>query len=352
MSRRSLPQPSPAQPSPTQPSPTRRRRTAAVAVTTAVVLAVTGCSRGESRDAAAAAEPFAEPVTITNCDRETTYDAPPQRIVSMNDHVTETLIQMGAGDRIVGMGYGESTDVLPEVADRFHAIPSLAEEYPTAEQIRDLEPDLVVGGMRSAFDEKEGRSRDALDAAGIPTFLFSEYCGEGFSDIALLENDFAQLGRILAVEEGAEQLTERITDGLDAVRGKLDAAGVADVPTFFYDGGEAEPVTIGGVGIGHLIGRYAGAANVFPEGDRPYLATSWEVIGERAPEAVVVLDYGETSAEDKIRHLEAQPIMATTPAIREGRIVTVPLADFFESSRMVTSVETIAAALHPDAVED
>lgn len=324
-----------------------------IALSTLVVagVALTGCSRGEAIESSGEGETFAEPVTITNCEREATFEAPPQRIISMNDHVTETLIQMGAGDRIVGMGYGEQNDVLPEVAEQFHAIPSLAEEYPTWEQIIDLDPDMVVGGMRSAFDEKEGRSRDALEAQGISTFLFSEYCGEGFPGLGMLDTDFEQLGRVLGVEDGAEALTERITGDMNEVRESLDEAGVSGIPTFFYDGGEAEPTTIGGVGVGQLIGEYAGADNIFTEGEKPYVKTTWEILGERQPEAIVVLDYGATSAEDKVAYLRNQPIMSTTPAVREDRIVVVPLSDFFESSRMTTSTETIARALHPQAFE-
>ncbi|MGX1768170.1 ABC transporter substrate-binding protein [Dietzia sp. NPDC055343] len=326
-------------------------RKSRITLSTLVVagVALTGCSRGEAIESSGGGETFAEPVTITNCEREATFEAPPQRIISMNDHVTETLIQMGAGDRIVGMGYGEQNDVLPEVAEQFHAIPSLAEEYPTWEQIIDLEPDMVVGGMRSAFDEKEGRSRDALEAQGISTFLFSEYCGEGFPDLGMLDTDFEQLGRVLGVEDGAEDLTERITRDMNEVRESLDEAGVSGIPTFFYDGGEAEPTTIGGVGVGQLIGEYAGADNIFTEGEKPYVTTTWEILGERQPEAIVVLDYGATSAEDKVAYLRNQPIMSTTPAVREDRIVVVPLSDFFESSRMTTSTETIARALHPQA---
>lgn len=325
------------------------KSTTALAALLITGVTVAGCSRDETQEGPAAGEAFPEPVTITNCERESTYEAPPQRIISMNDHVTETLIQMGAGDRIVGMGYGEQNDTLPEVAEQFATIPSLAEEYPTWEQIVDLEPDLVVAGMRSAFDEKEGRSRDALEAAGIDTFLFSEYCGEGFPDMSMLETDFSQLGSILAVEHGAEDLTDRITGEADAVRAKLDEAGVTGIPTFFYDSGEAEPTTIGGVGVGQLISEYAGADNIFSEGDKPYPTTTWEILGERAPEAIVVLDYGNTGAEDKVAYLRNQPIMSTTPAIRENRIVVVPLSDFFESSRMTISIDTIARELHPQA---
>ena len=327
-----------------------RRAARALAPLLVTVLVAAGCSRGDAVEAQASADPFTEPVTITNCEREATYTEPPQRIISMNHHVTETLVQMGVGDRIIGRAYVDrETEVLPEVADEVEAIPALAEEYPSWEQIRDLEPDLVVGGMRSAFDEKEGRSRDALEAAGIHTFLFSEYCGEGFPDVSLLETDFSQLGRILGVESGADELTDRIVGQLEEVRTTLDAAGVTGTPTFFYDSGEAEPMTIGGVGVGQLVGDYAGADNIFTEGDRPYLKTTWEILGERQPEAVVVLDYGATSAEDKIAYLRAQPIMSTTPAVRDERFVVVPLDDLFQSSRMVTSAQTIARELHPQA---
>ncbi|MGJ5667244.1 ABC transporter substrate-binding protein [Rhodococcus aetherivorans] len=329
-----------------------RDAAAVLAALTVATAALSGCSRGADTGATPPAAAFGEPVTITNCGRTATYDAPPQRIVSMNDHVTEILIQMGVGDRIVGMGYGEKDDPLPETAEQFRAIPSLAAEYPTYEQIRDLDPDLVVGGMRSAFDDKTGRGRDALEQAGIRTFLFSEYCGAGFSDIALLENDFAQLGALLGTEEQAAALTESITAELDAVRARLEQAAVAPVRTFFYDSGEAEPLSVGGVGIGNLIAEYAGADNITAEGPKPYFTTGWEVVGERAPEAIVVLDYGATSAEDKIAYLKNQPIVATTPAVRNDRFVVVPLDDFFESSRMVDSVATIARGLHPAAFTD
>ena len=328
------------------------RRKSRIALSTLLVagLALSGCSRGEALENSGGAEPFAEPVTITNCDREATFEAPPQRIITMNHHVTETLIQMGAGDRIIGRAYVDrDSEPLPEVADEVEAIPGLADEYPTWEQIVDLEPDMVVGGMSSAFDEKEGRGRDALEAEGISTFLFSEYCGEGFPDLSMLETDFDQLGRILNVEEQADALTNRIVGGIEDVRGALDEAGVEGTPTFFYDSGEDVPMTIGGVGIGQLVGEAAGADNIFTEGEKPYVKTTWEILGERQPEAVVVLDYGATSAEDKIAYLKQQPIMSTTPAVREDRFVVIPLDDLFQGSRMVTAVETIAHALHPQA---
>lgn len=312
------------------------------------VLVLAACSRGDAIEAGTETASFDEPVSITNCDVTQQFDAPPQRIVSMNDHVTEVLIEMGVADRIVGMGYRNATPT-PETADEFARIPGLADEYPTKEQILDLDPDLVVGGMRSAFNDKEGRARQSFTDTGIPTFLFSEYCGSGFPDIGMLETDYTQLGDVLGVEDAAKGVIDGVVAGLGEVQGDLD--GVTPTPTFFYDSGEDVPTTIGGVGVGQLIADYAGAANIFPEGERPYLDTTWEIIGERAPQAIVVLDYGDTSAQGKIDFLKSQPIMATTPAVQRDNFVVVPLDDFFESPRLVTSVDTIARHLHPDRFE-
>ncbi|ORI27376.1 iron ABC transporter substrate-binding protein [Rhodococcus sp. 1168] len=320
-----------------------------VAVGSAAALLFAGCSRGDSVDATSTGVAFEKPVSISNCDLTQQFDTPPQRIISMNDHVTEVLIEMGVADRIVGMGY-QNASPTAETADAFAGITGLADEYPTKEQILDLDPDLVVGGMRSAFNDKEGRSRESFAEVGIATFLFSEYCGSGFPDIGMLENDYTQLGEILGTEDAAKDVTDGVVSGLNAVGAKL--TGVAPTPTFFYDSGEDVPTTIGGVGVGQLIGNYAGAGNIFPEGELPYLKTTWEIIGERAPQAIVVLDYGDTSAQAKIDFLKSHPIVATTPAVRSDNFIVVPLDDFFESPRLVTSVDTIAHALHPDRFQD
>lgn len=323
-------------------SPTR-----AVVVLIATALMAAGCSKGEATENSASTESFAQPVSITNCDRELVFDSPPQRIVSLNGHVTEALIEIGAGDRIVGRAYSDNPPTA-ETAEQFNKIPSLSDTFPSAEQILDVDPDFVVDGMTSAFNEKQGRSRDAFAEKGINTFLFSEYCGTGFPDIGLLENDYTQLGRVLGVEDSARAVAEQISSGLDAVRASIGDA--APVSAFFYDSGEDVPTTIGGVGVGQLVAEYSGVTNIFSEGAKPYIDASWEAVAERAPQAIVVIDYGDKTADQKIDFLRSQPLMATTPAVAQNRFVVVPLADLFESSRLVRSAQTIASAFHPGAV--
>ncbi|MDI9914717.1 ABC transporter substrate-binding protein [Rhodococcus sp. IEGM 1379] len=320
--------------------------TRTIAALIAVALVTAGCSKGDSAESSTGAESFAQQVSITNCDRELTFASPPQRIVSLNGHVTEALIEIGAGDRIVGRAYSDNPPTA-ETAEQFNTIPSLSDTFPSAEQILDVNPDFVVGGMTSAFNEKQGRSRDALAEHGINTFLFSEYCGTGFPDIGLLVNDYTQLGRVLGVEDSARTVAEQISTGLDEVRTSVDHA--APVSSFFYDSGEDVPTTVGGTGVGDLVAEYSGVTNIFAEGPKPYFKTTWETVAERAPQTIVVIDYGDKTADQKIDFLRSQPLMATTPAVQQNRFVVVPLADLFESSRLVRSAQTIATAFHPGA---
>ncbi len=292
------------------------------------------------------AEATAFPLTISNCDLEVTFEQTPARIVSMNDHVTEVLLALGAGDRIVGMGYADATP-LPEFAEEWKKIPALGDPYATKEQLLDAEPDLVVGGMTSAFSEDEGRSRESLQQAGINTFKFTEYCGRNFS-LDLLAEDYRQLGQILGVPDKAEALVASVVDPLEQIAQQVSAA--EPVPTFLYDSGDADPVTVGGTGVGQLITSYAGGANIYSEGERPYLATTWETIVERNPQAILVLDYGETTAEQKIEFLKNQPLLKQTDAVKNDRFIALPLDDFFESPRLVRSVRTLAHFLHPELV--
>src|SRR3546814_9336147 len=58
---------------------------------------------------------------------------------------------------------------------------------------------------------------------------------------------------------------------------------------------------------------------LFRSGTKPYIDASWEAVAERAPQAIVVIDYGDKTAEQKIDFLRAQPLMATTPAVQQNR---------------------------------
>lgn len=312
-------------------------RSAAAWLVAAALLLLTGC-------APAAPERAAGGTRIDNCGRTQTFAAPPQRVVSLNQHATEVLIALGLGDRLVGTAYPDDQAPPESVAAEYAQVPLLAEKYPSFERLLAAEPDLVVGGYASAFDETEGRGRDVLADAGIPTLLLSESCTEGPAGMDTLLADLAMFGEVLGLRAGADRLAGEIRGRVEAVQRRL--AGVEPVDVFVYDSGEQAAFTLGGHGVGHDALRRAGGRNIFADVPAGFTEVSWEQVAERAPEAVVLVDYLGAPVAGKRAYLEGHPLASGTPAVRDGRFSTIPLVELTEGIRFPDAVERLARDLH------
>ncbi|MFC7621171.1 ABC transporter substrate-binding protein [Microlunatus sp. GCM10028923] len=287
----------------------------------------------------------AAPVTVQNCGVTTIYPEPPKSILAMNVTAVETMIMLGAGDRLIGR-QTETDDPrpVPEAAAAFDRLEVLGKANLSGEKIADLGPELVVAGW-DLFDEDEGRSRDQLRGYGIDTFGFTEYCAGGFAGFETLEKDLRDLGAILGQSDRAEKLITDLRGRLEQARSGLD--GVQPVRTFYYDSGTDAPYTPGGPGVLSFIADQAKAPSVINDGQRPFVTASWEQVADQQPEVIVILDYPYSgTVADKIKILEANPVMATTPAVRQRRYVTLGLYDTFEGVRIPGAVEHLAEAVH------
>ncbi|WP_399495056.1 hypothetical protein [Streptomyces sp. P9(2023)] len=134
------------------------------------------------------------PYTVANCGVKTTYQAPPKRAVTMNQHVTEVMLALGLEKSLVGTAYLDDR-ILPAYKKAYDAVPVLAKEYPSKEALLAANPDFVYGGYASAFDAKAGRGRDDLKATGIDSRLNMEYCPSGASSLADLYREVDEVAR-------------------------------------------------------------------------------------------------------------------------------------------------------------
>ena len=100
--------------------------------------------------------------------------------------------------------------------------------------------------------------------------------------------------------------------------------------------------------------EHAGGVNIFNDLDTTWATVSWETVVERAPEVIVINDYGDTTLEEKIAQLKENPALATVPAIQNDRIISVKLCEVFASSMTGDTVEKFARALrdHYDDFND
>ncbi|MFD8922489.1 ABC transporter substrate-binding protein [Streptomyces sp. NPDC059569] len=327
----------------------RRRRALTSAAISAVLLPLAACGGATSTDAkdgAPAAPGF--PYTVTNCGVKTTYQAPPKRVVTMNQHVTEVMLALGLEKSLVGTAWLDDR-ILPAYEKAYKSVPVLAEEYPSKERLLAANPDFVYGGYASAFAAKDGRGRDDLQSAGIHTRLNVENCPKGRATLDDVYREVRETGRTFGVPDRAEKwiATARTTVTDTAALLK----GVEPLSVFVYDSGDKTAFTAGGTGIGNELITRAGGRNVFADLGKSFGDATWEQVVARKPDVIVIYDYGSTTVAQKKKRLLEDPVLKDVPAVRNKRFAVMPLSDVVLGVRAPDAIERLAAQLHPESVK-
>ncbi|MEU6486608.1 ABC transporter substrate-binding protein [Streptomyces sp. NPDC046887] len=325
-----------------------RSRAALRALTTAaLLLPLAACGGKDGDDGAAPAEKAAGfPYTVTNCGVKTTFDAPPQRAVALNQHATELLLALGLKEKMTGSAYLDDA-VLPAYKKDYDQVKVLAKEYPSKEVLLGANPDFVYGGYDSAFDKAQGRDRAGLEKSGIRTRLNTESCADRPVGMAQLRTEITELARTFGVPERGAKLIADEEKQVGAVRTRL--AETKPLKVFVYDSGEASAFTAGGQGIGNELISLAGGKNVFADVKKSFADVSWEQVVERKPEVVVIYDYGGTTVEQKKQQLLKDPALKDVPAVKNKRFAVLPLSSAVLGVRVGEAADALARQLHPDA---
>ncbi|WP_420448134.1 ABC transporter substrate-binding protein [Candidatus Palauibacter sp.] len=224
----------------------------------------------------------------------------PQRIVSLIPTVTETLFDLGAGDRLVGRTrWGVYPPAARRIADVGDGV------RPSLEAVLAREPDLVI-----LYDGEANReSRERLERLGVPTLALRHDTLED------LRRNVLRLGEIVGCPDGGRALADRIARGLDAVSRATEGRPPIRV---YYDAWADPPMTIGGGSFINALLTIAGGINVFGDLGPAAPRVSLEAIIDRDPERILV-----SVARDA---LHRPPDLATRhgweriPAVAAGRI--------------------------------
>ncbi|MEU5975122.1 ABC transporter substrate-binding protein [Streptomyces sp. NPDC047315] len=330
---------------PRKHQPARRRR-ALVAATALLPLALTAtaCSTTPEPDTKAGRAPAAGfPYTVDNCGVKTTYDAPPKRAVAMNQHVTEIMLALGLEKSLVGTAYLDDA-VLPEYRKAYESIPVVAKEYPSKEKLLSVNPDFVYGGYGSAFDAKDGRTRDDLKKAGIDTRLNLEYCTKQRTTMDDVYREVDEVARTFGVGDRGQKWIADARAAVAKAEGER-TKDAAPVPVFVYDSGDKTAFTVGGKGIGNELISRAGGKNVFADIDKSFGDASWEQVVARKPEIIVIYDYGATSVEQKKQRLLKDPALKDVPAVKNKKFAVLPLSDAVVGVRAPDAIAKLAPQL-------
>ncbi|MFK4064929.1 ABC transporter substrate-binding protein [Streptomyces sp. NPDC029674] len=309
----------------------------------ALLVPLAACSSTDSGgDAKPAAKAAGFPYTVTNCGVKTTYDAPPKRAVTMNQHTTEVMLELGLKDHIAGTAYLDDK-VLPKYEKAYDSIPVLAKEYPSYEKLLSANPDFVYGGYASAFLAGDGRSRSALAKSGIDSRLNVEGCAKKSVSMDDVYREVREVGSTFGVRGRAEKWVSGAKRELAATAKK--AKGRKPLSVFVYDSGDKTAFTAGGRGIGNDIIARAGGRNVFGDVDKSFSDASWEKVVERKPDTILILDYGATTVAQKKKRLLEDPALQDVPAVKNKRFAVLPLSDMVTGVRAPEAVRKLAAQL-------
>ena len=227
-------------------------------------ITLSGCGdTGPSQSAESVGAPSASSVVITDASgRSVSLDRPPARILSLVPTVTQILVELGAGDALVGR---TDYDTLPAVRE----LPSVGGGLqPNLELLLTIRPELVIrfGG---AQDPVTGT---ALDERDIPNITVRP---DRIEDVRTIVQ---QMGLIMGRQEAADSLVADLDRQLEDVRSRV--AG-ADRPRVAYVLGGTPPWVAGpGTFIADLL-DVAGGENVFKDLDGLYGPVSLEELVSR-----------------------------------------------------------------------
>lgn len=315
------------------------------------IIAILGACNAKDKPESAAQGEKVEPsqaekteITIENNGTTQVYTEAPKKAISLNQHVTEIMLALGLEDSMVGTAYLDDNIYEPLQA-AYDKVPVLAKQYPSKEQIIDAEADFLYGGWKSAFGEKGVGTQEELEALGIHTYLHtaSSMTKPTLEDIF---TDIRNIAKIFRVEDRGDALIAQMTKDVEAVRAKLPQNG-EELRVLVFDSGDKDVLTAGQNFMNELV-TIAGGKNIFGDVESGWTTVSKEDAVDRNPEVVVVVDYGETKAEQKINFLKNDPALKEMEAVKNERFVILPLSAASEGVRAAEAIQILAKGFFPE----
>ncbi|MEV5652661.1 ABC transporter substrate-binding protein [Nocardia sp. NPDC052254] len=323
-----------------------------------VTVSLAGCA-GRGDTAGPPAESRAGfPLTIQNCGRAVTVEAPPRRAVSLNQGSTEILLSLGLADRMAGTATW-TDPVRADLADANAKVPRLAENQPSLEAVLGAEPDFVAASFGGTLGTGGVADRDRFDQLGVPNYLSPTDCEGRTSSVNAdggrteplridsVYTEIRQLAAIFDVSDRGETLIASLQRRLDAATAATKNSGVR---LAFWFSDIRTPYMAGCCGSSGIIADATGTSNVFADTTDEWPQVGWESVADRDPDALVLADLSRRTIDgdgldSKIAFLQSHPVTQRMAAVREKRFVVVNGADLNPSLRTVDGVEKVAAAL-------
>jgi iron complex transport system substrate-binding protein len=285
--------------------------------------------------------------TVESCNRTVTFDAPPERAISNDVNLTEMMLVLGLADRMVGYtGISGWKTLDEEMRAGVEELPELSSKYPSKEVLVGAEADFFFAGWNYGMKVGGEVTPETLAPFGIKVYELTESCThimeKGRASIDDMYADLTNLGAIFGVEDTATTLIDGYKADLASFTDSLETGDPLRV--FVYDSGEDAPFTAGLYAMPTALIEVAGGVNVMDDFEKSWGIVTWEEVVERNPEVIVIVNYGEVTAEQKREFMMSNPAFADLDAVRNDRFVTLEYVEATPGPRNIQAIKTLADA--------
>lgn len=298
--------------------------------------------------AEALAEATKYPLTVQSCNRQVTFKEAPKHAVSHDINMTQMMLALGLKSRMAGYsGVSGWKSVTPEMQSLLDGLPELAAKYPSVETLLNANVDFFFAGWDYGMRVGGDLTPQTLQPLGINVYELTESCAFVMKrPAATLEdtyNDLRNLGKIFDVQDRANALIADMQAQVAAVRKDLPAEKPR---VFLYDSGEDRAMTSGRLGMPQALIDAAGGRNILDDVDASWTRVNWETVVEHNPQVIVIVDYSEITAQQKIQFLLDNQALQSVDAIKNQRFIVIPYVQATPGIDNVLAVETLAKGFH------
>ncbi len=239
----------------------------------------------------------------------------PERAVSLSPSITRQMIDLGLGDRLVGV-----TSYCPDYGHRARVVGTLMN--PSIEKILSLTPDIVLFSEEDSAIQKTSR----IISAGMKCKMFPSN-----TDFRTLCNNYIDLAELFGRKELGEHKVKLYNNELKKIsrRGAMTAVFLVS---------QRPLVTVSGKSYIGSILEDAGLKNAFQGLGTPYPVVSAEAIVRTRPDIIIVMNEGPAFITELLNGF-------SFPAVINRRIVQISDENiaYYTPSDYIASVKQISA---------
>ncbi|WP_170589358.1 ABC transporter substrate-binding protein [Ruegeria arenilitoris] len=284
--------------------------------------------------------------TVQSCNRTVTFDEPPKAAISNDVNLTEMMLVLGLADRMVGYTGISGWKTLDEdMRAGVQQLPELSAKYPSKEVLVGADADFYFAGWNYGMKVGGEVTPETLEPFGIKVYELTESCihigDKPKASMSDMYNDLLNLGRIFGVEDRAQKLVQGYKAELAEITFSLNPS---DEPlrVFVYDSGEDTPFTAGRYAMPTALIEAAGGVNIMDDFEKSWATVTWEEVVDRNPEVIVIVNYGDVTADQKRDFMVNNPAFADLDAVKNDRFVVLEYVEATPGPRNIKAVRKLA----------